>query len=325
MGAPHGHVLVVAEELDPTADLVVQALAERAVPTMRFDLARFPQHLDLAAQHDGDRPGWTGHLATSARAVRLEEVRAVYYRRPGLPVIAPEVPEHYRAWAQSQALVGMVQVLGSLPVVWMHHPDVYRAAAHKPGQLVAATACGLRVPRTLLTNSLSRASAWAEGINGPLIVKPVASASITIPGAPPTILPTRRLEPTELDESLELTAHLFQEWVPKAFEVRLTVVGDQMFSVAIHARSAEAEVDWRSDYDALEYEPVPVPDHVADGVCRFQAHYQLNYGAYDFAVTPAGEWVFFECNPAGQWQFIAAATKLPIAEAHASLLQGAIA
>lgn len=97
-----------------------------------------------------------------------------------------------------------------------------------------------------------------------------------------------------------------------------------MFPVAIHAKSDKAKADWRSDYDALEYEPVAVPDKVAEGVLRFMRAYQLNYGALDFAVRPDGEWVFFECNPAGQWQFIAKATGLPIAEAHASLLQGAV-
>ncbi|MBF9072560.1 ATP-grasp ribosomal peptide maturase [Streptacidiphilus fuscans] len=322
--APRGHVLIVAEDLDPSADLVVQALADRDVPVMRFDLAGFPQRLSLAAEHDGLTPGWSGELATAARAVPLEQVRAVYYRRPGLPTVAPEVAPEYRKWAQAQALVGMVQILGSLPVAWMHHPDTYRAAAHKPGQLVAATASGLRVPRTLVTNNLARARRWAVSVDGPLIVKPVTAGAISLQGRA-MMLPTRRFEAAELDESLELTAHLLQEWVPKAFEVRLTVVGDQMFPVAIHARSDAAAVDWRSDYNSLEYEVVPIPGPVADSVRRFQAHYQLNYGAFDFAVTPSGEWVFFECNPAGQWQFIAAATKLPIADAHASLLQGAIA
>ncbi|WP_225447892.1 hypothetical protein [Streptacidiphilus sp. P02-A3a] len=97
-----------------------------------------------------------------------------------------------------------------------------------------------------------------------------------------------------------------------------------MFAAAIHAGSEAASVDWRSDYDALTYEVVSVPDAVADGVRLFMSHYQLNYGAFDFAVTPTGDWVFFECNPAGQWQFIAQATGLPIAEAHARLLQGAM-
>ncbi|MEV0262094.1 ATP-grasp ribosomal peptide maturase [Streptomyces sp. NPDC050617] len=315
----------MAEDRDPTADLVVQALTNQGVPVMRFDLARFPQDVTLAAQHGGEEHGWSGDVCSDGRAVRLEEVRAVYYRRPGLPGIASRVASAYRGWARAQALVGMVQVLSSLPVVWMHHPDVYRASAHKPGQLVAASAAGLRVPRTLITNRLEHARKWAAGIGGPLVCKPVASAALDLPDGPPMMLPTRRFDAQELDESLELTAHLLQEWVPKAYEVRLTVVGDRMFPVAIHAGSAAALTDWRSDYDSLEYEPVTAPGHVADGVRRFMAHYRLNFGAFDFAVRPDGQWDFFECNPAGQWQFIAAATGLPIAEAHAALLRGAVA
>jgi ATP-grasp ribosomal peptide maturase len=322
MAAPRSHVLVVAEQLDPTADLVVQALTERGVPVLRFDLAEFPQAVGLAAEHQAEAPGWTGTLVRRERAVPLSDVRAVYYRRPGLPLISPDVAGIYREWALSQALVGMVQVLASLPVEWMHHPDVYRSSAHKPGQLVTATSVGLRVPRSFLGNDLAAAQRWAQAIGGPLASKPIAAASLQLPESPPTMIPTRRIEVSELDESLELTAHYLQEWIPKDHEIRLTVVGRQMFPVAIHANSDQAKADWRSDYDALEYEPVPIPDDIAEGVRRFMACYRLNYGAFDFAVLPNGQWIFYECNPAGQWQFIAKATGLPIAEAHASLLTG---
>ncbi|WP_406295530.1 ATP-grasp ribosomal peptide maturase [Embleya sp. NBC_00888] len=319
---PCGYVLVVAEELDPTADLVVQALNDRRVPVLRFDLARFPQHVTLAAEYDGRRLGWRGELVSGARTARLEEIRAVYYRRPGLPAVSDRIAEEHREWARAQALVGMVQVLSSLPVVWMHHPDVYRACAHKPGQLDIAAVSGLRVPRTIITNDLARARCWAATVGGPLITKPVTAGPLAPSDGMPSILPTRRVDAAELDESLELTAHMLQEWIPKAFEVRLTVVGERMFPVAIHARTTAALIDWRSDYDALEYEPVTIPDPVAGAVRRFMSAYRLNFGAFDFAVTPNGEWVFFECNPSGQWQFISAATGLPIAEAHATLLRG---
>lgn len=116
---------------------------------------------------------------------------------------------------------------------------------------------------------------------------------------------------------------MLQEWVPKSCEVRLTAVGRRMFPVAIHAGSPAAAVDWRADHGSLGYEPIDVPDGIEAGVRRFMDHYGLNFGAFDFAVTPDGRWVFFECNPAGQWQFIAAATGLPIASAHAELLRGA--
>lgn len=67
-----------------------------------------------------------------------------------------------------------------------------------------------------------------------------------------------------------------------------------------------------------------IPEQVACGVLKFMQHYELNYGAFDFAVRPDGQWVFYECNPAGQWQFLAQAVELPIAEAHAWLLTGAV-
>lgn len=143
---PRGYVLVIAKQLDPSADLVVQALNDREVPVLRFDLAEFPQAITLAAEHESETPGWLGELVTGRRAALLGEIRAVYHRRPGLPQPHPEIHPVHQEWARTQALVGLTQILASLPVVWMHHPDTYRACAHKPGQLVAAASVGLRVP-----------------------------------------------------------------------------------------------------------------------------------------------------------------------------------
>ncbi len=64
---------------------------------------------------------------------------------------------------------------------------------------------------------------------------------------------------------VSLTATTLQEFVSKAFEVRLTVIGDQWFPIAIHAATKGAYTDWRSDPSALTYEFVPVPDTVVDG------------------------------------------------------------
>lgn len=72
--SPRGQVLVIAEKLDPTADLVVQALTERMTPVLRFDMAEFPQSIVLAAEHQDEAPGWRGELATDRRAAQLEEI-----------------------------------------------------------------------------------------------------------------------------------------------------------------------------------------------------------------------------------------------------------
>jgi hypothetical protein len=79
-------------------------------------------------------------------------------------------------------------------------------------------------------------------------------------------------------------------------------------------------VDWRSDYRALSYEVVDVPAGVAAGIDGYLASFGLRYAAFDFAVTPAGDWVFLEANPAGQWLWLELETGAPIAAAHADLL-----
>lgn len=71
---------------------------------------------------------------------------------------------------------------------------------------------------------------------GNIIVKSLAEPIITEAGSRKTIW-TRRVAAAELADltGLELTTHLFQKRIPKAYEIRLTAVGKHDFVVAIHA------------------------------------------------------------------------------------------
>lgn len=122
-------------------------------------------------------------------------------------------------------------------------------------------------------------------------------------------------------DSIALCAHLFQEWIDKRHEVRLTVVGDRFFAVEIHAGSEAAKVDWRADYSSLSYKPAVVPKDVRRRVMAFMAHFGLVFGAFDFIVTPGGDWRFLEVNPNGQWSWIEHKTGVPISRAIADLLE----
>jgi glutathione synthase/RimK-type ligase-like ATP-grasp enzyme len=123
------------------------------------------------------------------------------------------------------------------------------------------------------------------------------------------------------------TAHLLQEWIPKAREARVTVVGDRSFAVAIEADSACAYIDWRADYDSIRYLPVQVPAEIQSGILRYLRELGLSYGAFDFVITPDGDWVMLECihqvcNPSGQWLWLHHFAGLPIPAALAELLIG---
>lgn len=60
--------------------------------------------------------------------------------------------------------------------------------------------------------------------------------------------------------------HLFQEWVPKDYEVRLTVVDGEFFAARIDSESDAAHVDWRSDYDNVSYQVIETPGVVRSRV-----------------------------------------------------------
>jgi hypothetical protein len=247
-------------------------------------------------------------------------VRAVYYRRPDLPTVAESLESPYRKWAEDQALAGILGTLYSLPVCWVNRPDVDGIASHKPGQLPIAAACGLNTPRSLITTDPEAARSFCESVGGRAVCKPLMGGPLEYPDGRRNAVHTHIVEADTIDDSVSLTAHLFQEWVPKSHEIRLTVAGTEMFAAEIHAGNEDTRIDWRTDYDALTYQIGSVPDDVRRGVLSWLDHFGLNFGAFDFAVTPSGKWVFFECNPSGQWSWIQNKTGLPIAPAIANLL-----
>jgi ATP-grasp ribosomal peptide maturase len=314
-------VLVLTQRFDPTADYVVEELNRRGVDVFRCDPGDFPLRLTVTGVLSASGAGWSTDLATSARKLSMADVSGVYHRRPSAFDFGA-MREPVAQWANSEARMGVGGLLMASGR-WLNHPHLIKAAEHKPVQLQEAMRAGLTVPRTIITNDLSEARAFADEV-GEIIYKPLSS-----PILPEDVTETEGrmiyaavVAPEDLaeaDDGIAATAHLFQERVKHTCAVRLTVVDDEMFAAAIHGGSDAARLDWRSDYSALTYDVVPVPEDVRRGVVTLMAALHLRFGAFDFLVTTEG-WVFLEINPNGQWAWIEDHTGLPIAAAIATAL-----
>lgn len=310
-----GAVLVVTERFDVTADHVVTELAERGCEVVRFDTAEFPGALTMSARLDDG----SGSLQVGDRTAQLCNVAAVYYRRPSIHQVHPDLEPADAAWAVREARFGFGGLLASLPV-WLNHPADIARAEYKPVQFAAAREAGLRLPPTLLTNDPARAQAFTDA-HDPVIYKPLSGIQYRH-GAGRDFIYTSRVAPGDLDASVATTACLFQQEVEKDHEVRVIAVDDRCFAARIDAHSARAALDWRSDYDALTYSEVTLPENVRHGIRRLLGALRLRFGALDFVVTPTGEWVWLEINPNGQWAWIDVLTPR-IAAAIADALIGA--
>lgn len=314
-------VLVLTEECDPTADRVVDELTRRDVPVFRCDTAWFPGSLTIDARLDGE--AWFGVLRTPHREVALYDLRSVWYRRPSPFSFPAGMSRPERQHATWEAKFGLGGVLTSLPALWVNHPSRESDACYKPRQLAVAARCGLAVPQTLVTNDPQAVRRVAERLDGRVVVKMLGSNAITESGGTKVCYTHPLTEPDLSDLSgVGVTAHLFQErLVDKAYEVRLTAVGDALFAAAIEASNEAARADWRADLGALRYRIVEVPEPVADGVRGYLSAFGLTYGAFDFVVDHEGRYTYLECNPGGQFGWIEASTGLPITSALADLLE----
>lgn len=312
-------VLVLAREFDPTADAVITALGDRGVAVLRTDLSDFPTRLRLEARMCGGR--WSGRLWNNAHSVRLEGIRAIWHRAPSTYRFPDTLSAAVREFCYREAKLGLGGVLAALPVLWANHPNRCADAIFKPYQWQLATDCGLTVADTVITNDPAAAGEFLAERPGQAITKALGPAGITENGQT-RVAYTRRITPADTHDlgAVAATATVLQQFVPKAFEVRLTVIGHRMFPIAIHADSPQARIDWRSDPHALRYEPIELPASVADAVSRYLARAGLRYAGLDFVVTPEGRWVMLEANSGPQFGWLEAATGMPIVAAMAAML-----
>jgi ATP-grasp ribosomal peptide maturase len=316
-----GAVLVVTDRYDPTADVVVQELNRRDVPVFRFDTSEFPTALTVGAELDGD--GWCGRAWTARRSVDLAAISGIYYRRPTAFSFHEDMSTEERRWANVQARLGFGGLLASL-APWLNHPHSIGYAEYKPVQLQAAITAGFRVPRTLVTNDPDIARDFVADVGQAVYKSFGGTAAVTDSDGTHQVFATLVTPQQAGEASVAHSMHLFQAWVPKVYDVRLTVVDDQFFAARIDARSPASRVDWRADYRSLEYAPIETPAGVRAQASGLLRRLGLRFAAMDFAVTPDGAWWFLEANPNGQWAWIETETAMPITAAIADALQGQV-
>lgn len=317
-------VLALTTNGDSVADRVIAELALRGVPVARLDQAAIPLRISLDGRISTGRP-WSGRLfGADGTLVDLADVRAVWHRHTKQFVVDAEMSGPEQAFAYGEARRGYGGVLAALSgCLWVNDPMAAARAEYKPVQLAAATAAGLRIPETIITSDPRTAYDWACHLARPIVYKPLNGVWHADEGQVRAIYTSPVSDLRELlDPALARTAHLFQEQVLKAFEARVIVIGTQIFAVRIDANSPQGQTDWRSDYGALAYSRIELPQAVAAGLMDVHRRLGLVYGAADLICDEAGNWIFLETNQAGEWGWLANETDVPVASALADLLAG---
>ncbi len=305
IGSAAPHILVVTTRADVTADYVVLRLADRGEKCFRLNTEDLPEHSTSSFGANADSLWW--EWESGGLCVDLSEVRAVWYRRHRLPLMNAALSEGEKDFCLRESDWFLRGALLSRNVRWMSHPSAVTAAEAKLFQLAIAREIGLRVPATLITNDPVRARRFVES-NGVAIAKAIRTGYVD-DGLSGRAIFSNRISAADIegcDESIRLSPVIFQQFIEKTCDVRVTIVDDKLFAARIDSQGVEsARVDWRrSESDNLPHSRIDLPPQVAAGCIRLVQRLGLTFGAVDLVIDEKGEWYFLEINPTGQWAWL---------------------
>ena len=309
-------IAVVSHAEDPHAEAVLRHLRELGAPATLIDLSALPDRATLTIAYDGARQPRMRYRNGTAGALDLSEIRTAWWRRPQVPDPATIVDPEVRLFVLNEwqeAVSGLWQLLDAR---WVNDPKRDEIASRKAYQLAVAAQVGMRVPETLVTSDPAEATAFVEANRKERVIFKTFSCTHEI------WRETRLLRDEELAllDNVRFAPVIFQEYVEAEADLRITVVGDELFAAAIDSRDTDYPVDFRMSLGQADVQAVELPEHVVRDLRTFMSRLGLAYGAIDMRRTPSGEYVFLEINTAGEFLFVEDRTGQPIARAVATLL-----
>ncbi|MGD1094030.1 MAG: MvdC/MvdD family ATP grasp protein [Bryobacteraceae bacterium] len=312
------NILIVGHTFDPHIEKVASFLRLWGSRVVIFDRFAHGSKLSLSISKNGVG----GYVKTSECSISFEDVDAVWWRLK--PMIINEITGVFTQASEEFASREWRMAIRSLPyfcdhALWVNPLVSQHEINFKPYQLRLAHEVGFQTPTSFFTNDpeavLKLFSTFDE-----VVYKTLGWCIFP----PDEVIYTSKVSREMVDESREgigKAPGIFQQFIRKKSELRVTVVGDEVFAVSIDsAKHSTATVDWRKAQFEDMFSKTDMDAKDEAKLLAFHNRAGLQFGAYDFIVSERGDLIFLECNPSGQWLWIEEKINLPIAERHARLL-----
>ncbi|UIJ87230.1 hypothetical protein LZK77_04415 [Rhizobium leguminosarum] len=223
--------------------------------------------------------------------------------------VSAELPDADRVIAASQSKVFVQGVLPFLDRSCTCINKIYASerAESKPFQLMMAKRAGFIIPDTVVSNDPAVIQKFVESGDETRLAKPF-SPTVWKGRDGDFVTRSAIVRPDDLPGNVFLQAcpMIFQSYVEKSYEVRITCFGSQLVAVRLNSQQIDAaRVDWRAVSPAkLGVERIEIPPVVRSACLSLLNGLDLAFGCIDMIVTPDNEWVFLEINQMGQFLWV---------------------
>ena len=297
-------------------DLVTAALQEEKVRTIRLNTDLFPETIKINEQVS--KSGSSVIVETENEQFDTQEIDVVWYRKIWTPVIKSPMEEQYLNASIKESIAVRTALFQSMDgVPWLDPIPQVTKASDKFYQLRLAQSVGLSIPKTIISNDAKAVKSFYQNLKGGMICKLHTALSLSMEGGGFS-MQTTQIQEEDLDDldMLSVCPMIFQELVPKAYELRIAYIDQQCFAGKIQGANA---IDWRhSKSEKFSWQPYEINQNLQQQLIALMQKLELSFGAIDLIVQPDGTYIFLEVNPVGEWGMLEKELDLPISQAIAT-------
>lgn len=302
-------IIVVSYKEDRHGEKVLARGKEMGVQTTLWDISQYPKNAEISfyPSQESRCPVITiGNL-------QIETLSGVYWRRSNgnhQNVRRRKIDEYM----ENEGRVVTQSLASYFPSInWISSPGAERLGGNKPIQLRKARQLGMNIPKTCITNSPRECRKFIDALKGrELTIKPVGTSFLNLDekgdlaSNQNKVVFTKIVNPTDILDNLDMVRNcpvIFQEAIRKEFDVRVTVVDQDVFSakIILDGCNDPTNLDWRNYEGERIYSHHVLPTEIKSHCVSIVKSLGLRFGCVDLGFSCEGQYVFFEVNPQGQW------------------------
>jgi glutathione synthase/RimK-type ligase-like ATP-grasp enzyme len=316
-------VLILTEVGDVHAYAVTLALQQRGVPVHLWHTSDFPTGATESILIERGREQIKLQGVGNQDLAHFS-ISRVWRRRPALAVGRERIHPSDRQFVEQECTIFRQALFTDLlpDAFWVNPHMAAVRASRKLVQQRTAVQVGFTTPDTLYSNDPKEIRDFLRRHAGQAIYKtyrPTSWRDAETYWVPYSSL----INEADLveDELLQAVPGIFQTFVPKQYELRVTVMGRRIFATKLDSQQTTAgKIDWRKAHGDLRMEPYLLPSAISANCIRLLQELGLVFGCFDLVVNPGGEYVFLEVNEGGQFLFVEHFTGQPLLDAFCEFL-----
>lgn len=300
--------MILSDEKDSSTDDVIDWLRFMSIPFVRINPTNHLSVNNLSLEDDKISIS----MSNISVEINFDSILAYWYRRGKIPLDIDYInpPKNDLEIACNESIAGEYTDLINFvyPILHEKHSlgSIYENRTNKLYNLKIASSVGLKIP---ITKILTRKTELITFLNQfeKVITKPIGQAGlifdndrISIDGTTTVVNKNKAVNYPD-----NFQASLFQEYINKAYELRIFFLDGECYVNAIFSQLDEqTKIDFRNyNYEKPNRTPpYKLPKNIKQKIINFMNKISMKSGSIDIIVTPRKEFYFLEVNPVGQFK-----------------------